>query len=82
MEKVYLTKLAPNCGCAAKVGPGTLAGVLCGLPKFQDPNLLVGTETSDDAAVYRISDALPIWIFLHRLQMIHMILGRSQRRMH
>ena len=58
MEKVYLTKLAPNCGCAAKVGPGTLAGVLCGLPKFQDPNLLVGTETSDDAAVYRISDEL------------------------
>ena len=51
MEKVYLTKLAPNCGCAAKVGPGTLAGVLCGLPKFQDPHLLVGTETSDDAAV-------------------------------
>ena len=58
MEKVYLTKLAPNCGCAAKVGPGPLAGVLCGLPKFQDPNLLVGTETSDDAAVYRISDEL------------------------
>ena len=58
MEKVYLTKLAPNCGCAAKVGPGTLAGVLCGLPKFQDPHLLVGTETSDDAAVYKISDEL------------------------
>ena len=56
MEKVYLTKLAPNCGCAAKVGPGTLAGVLCGLPKFHDPNLLVGTETSDDAAVYRITE--------------------------
>ena len=33
MEKVYLTKLAPNCGCAAKVGPGTLAGVLCKLPQ-------------------------------------------------
>ena len=58
MEKVYLTKLAPNCGCAAKVGPGTLAGVLCGLPKFQDPHLLVGTETSDDAAVYKISDEI------------------------
>lgn len=58
MEKVYLTKLAPNCGCAAKVGPGTLAGVLCGLPKFQDSHLLVGTETSDDAAVYKISDEL------------------------
>lgn len=58
MEKIHLTKLAPNCGCAAKVGPGTLTGVLCGLPKFQDPNLLVGTETSDDAAVYKISDEL------------------------
>ena len=57
-EKIYLTKLAPNCGCAAKVGPGTLAGVLCKLPKFQNPDLLVGTETSDDAAVYRISDEL------------------------
>ena len=59
-EKVYLTKLAPNCGCAAKVGPGTLSGILCKLPKFQNPDLLVGTETSDDAAVYRISDELAI----------------------
>ena len=41
-EKVQLTKLAPNCGCAAKVGPGTLAGVLGGLPKFCDPDLLIG----------------------------------------
>ena len=55
-EKVQLTKLAPNCGCAAKVGPGTLAGVLGNLPKFHDPDLLVGTDTSDDAAVYRVSD--------------------------
>ena len=49
-KKVQLTKLAPNCGCAAKVGPGTLAGVLGNLPKFCDPDLLVGTDTSDDAA--------------------------------
>lgn len=59
-EKVQLTKLAPNCGCAAKVGPGTLAGVLGGLPKFCDPNLLVGTDTSDDAAVYRVSEDLAL----------------------
>ena len=57
-EKIQLTKLAPYCGCAAKVGPGTLAGVLGGLPKFCDPDLLVGTDTSDDAAVYRVSDDL------------------------
>ena len=52
MEKVriQLTKMAPNCGCAAKVGPGTLAGVLGKLPEFSDPDLLVGTDTSDDAA--------------------------------
>ncbi len=59
-EKVQLTKLAPNCGCAAKVGPGTLAGVLGGLPKFCDPNLLVGTDTSDDAAVYKVSEDLAL----------------------
>lgn len=28
------------------------------LPKFSDPNLLVGIETSDDAAIYKISDEL------------------------
>ena len=59
-KKVQLTKLAPNCGCAAKVGPGTLAGVLGNLPKFCDPDLLVGTDTSDDAAVYRVSDDLAL----------------------
>lgn len=59
-KKVQLTKLAPNCGCAAKVGPGTLAGVLGNLPKFCDPDLLVGTDTSDDAAVYKISEDLAL----------------------
>lgn len=60
MEKIRLTKLAPNCGCAAKLGPGTLAGVLAGLPQLPDENLLVGTETSDDAAVYKINDDLAL----------------------
>lgn len=40
--------------------PCVLSDVLCGLPKFDDPNLLVGFETSDDASVYRISDELAI----------------------
>lgn len=31
-----------------------------GLPKFEDPMLLVGTETSDDAAVYQISRELAV----------------------
>ncbi len=33
-----------------------MAQVLCHLPKFEDPNLLVGFETSDDGAVYKIND--------------------------
>jgi len=35
-----------------------LAQVLCHLPKTKDENLLVGLDTSDDAAVYKINDEL------------------------
>lgn len=55
-EEVRLTSLTHTAGCAAKIGPGTLAGILEGLPKFEDENLLVGIETSDDGAIYRVSD--------------------------
>lgn len=55
-EKVKLTSMSPAAGCAAKIGPGTLVGILQGLPGFEDPNLLVGIETSDDGAVYQISE--------------------------
>lgn len=33
-----------------------MAQVLCHLPKFEDKNLIVGIDTSDDAAVYKIDD--------------------------
>ncbi|GAV21786.1 selenide, water dikinase [Carboxydothermus pertinax] len=38
------------------MSPETLAQVLRFLPEINDPNALVGTNTADDAAVYRISD--------------------------
>ncbi|RKD32479.1 selenide, water dikinase SelD [Thermohalobacter berrensis] len=38
------------------MGPETLAQVLCQIPKMEDKNLLVGIDTSDDAAVYKIND--------------------------
>lgn len=38
------------------MSPETLAQVLRYLPEINDPNALVGTNTADDAAVYRISD--------------------------
>lgn len=57
-DEVRLTQMTKTAGCAAKIGPGTLAGVLESLPKFEDPNLIVGVETSDDGAVYKISEEL------------------------
>lgn len=42
------------------MGPEVLSRVLSELPKKIDENLLVGPETSDDAAVYRLSDDLAL----------------------
>ncbi len=59
-ESIRLTALASCAGCAAKMGPGTLAEVLRPLTQMTHPNLLVGLQTSDDAAVYRLSPDLAI----------------------
>jgi selenide, water dikinase len=59
--KFRLTDYAKCAGCAGKIAPGLLAEVLRGLPgRPLDPNLLVGTETCDDAGVYRVSDDLAL----------------------
>jgi selenide,water dikinase len=48
-------------GCTAKLGPGILSRVLERLPKGEkDPNLLIGYDSRDDAAVYRLTDDLAI----------------------
>ena len=59
-ETVRLTATAKSAGCAAKLSPSILDAVLKRLPPPSDPNLLVGFETSDDAAVYRLTDDLAI----------------------
>ena len=52
-----LTALAHGGGCGCKIAPGVLAELLRGAPMFPAPDgLLVGRETSDDAAVYRLDD--------------------------
>src|SRR5262249_10110120 len=43
-----------------KLPPQGIAQVLSNLPKVTDPNLLVGTETHDDAGVYRLTDELAL----------------------
>src|SRR5579864_4306228 len=52
-----LTSLAHGGGCGCKLAPGVLAEILAGMPAAAGfANLMVGTETSDDAAVWRLSD--------------------------
>ena len=54
--QVKLTKLAACAGCGAKVGAGTLAGLLEGFKTRTDPNLVVGFDKSDDACVYLVNE--------------------------
>jgi len=52
-----LTALSHGGGCGCKIAPGVLTEILRGTTGMAlPPELLVGIETSDDAAVYRLSD--------------------------
>jgi selenide,water dikinase len=54
---VRLTALAHGGGCGCKLAPAVLQSILKGMPAtaaFSD--LMVGTDTSDDAAVWRLND--------------------------
>jgi selenide,water dikinase len=52
-----LTSLSHGGGCGCKIAPGVLADLLRGVaPATAFARLLVGTETSDDAAVYQLND--------------------------
>jgi cysteine desulfurase NifS/selenium donor protein len=55
-EKVKLTRYTHGLGCACKISPAVLQEVLASMTLPVHPDILVGAETSDDAAVYRISD--------------------------
>jgi len=52
-----LTSLAHGGGCGCKIAPGVLSEILRGqAPLPVPPELLVGIETADDAAVYQLND--------------------------
>ncbi|MFA6014905.1 MAG: selenide, water dikinase SelD [Gallionellaceae bacterium] len=54
---IKLTQFSHGGGCGCKIAPAVLAKMLAAMPPPPSyPNLLVGTESSDDAAVYRIND--------------------------
>lgn len=54
---VRLTDLSHGGGCGCKIAPGVLASLLArSAPMQVFPQLLVGNETADDAAVYKLND--------------------------
>jgi len=57
-KPVRLTSLSHGGGCGCKIAPGVLAEILKGSSGFPvPPELMVGIETADDAAVYRLNDS-------------------------
>jgi cysteine desulfurase NifS/selenium donor protein len=57
---IKLTQFTHGLGCACKLRPQDLEKVVKELKILKNPNILVGPETADDAALYRISDDLAL----------------------
>ena len=56
-EKIRLTEFSHGGGCGCKIAPAILTELLATTPVRGLPAaLLVGTETADDAAVYKLND--------------------------
>ena len=60
-EPIRLTSLSHGGGCGCKIAPGVLEQILAKTAKsVVPPQLLVGIETADDAAVYQINETQAI----------------------
>jgi len=57
---IRLTQYTQGMGCACKLRPQELERILRDMPVATDPNILIDTRTSDDAAVYKVSDETAI----------------------
>src|SRR5438552_14429861 len=56
-EKIRLTEFSHGGGCGCKIAPAILSEILSASPIRGLPReLMVGTETADDAAVYKLND--------------------------
>ncbi|MEA2494863.1 MAG: selenide, water dikinase [Thermoleophilaceae bacterium] len=55
-----LTTLSHGAGCACKLPAAEIHALLAEFPRPEDPNVLVGSDTADDAAVYQLTDSLAI----------------------
>jgi len=57
---VKLTSLSHGAGCGCKLPAADLQPLVASLPVPDDPDLLVGPATADDAGVYRLRDDLAL----------------------
>ena len=61
MNEIKLTQFSHGAGCGCKIAPAVLDTILhSSFPKATYPNLLVGNESKDDAAVYDIGNGTAI----------------------
>lgn len=61
MENVRLTQYSHGAGCGCKISPQVLDTILrTQIAPFADPNLLVGNESKDDAAVYDLGNGTAV----------------------
>jgi len=63
-SEIKLTHYTHGMGCACKIEPATLEDILKKLPIPNDPAILVGTQTADDAAVFKINDETALVVTL------------------
>ena len=61
MNPIKLTQYSHGAGCGCKISPKVLSSILhTNLAPFENPNLLVGNDSRDDAAVYDMQDGTAI----------------------
>ena len=75
-QPIRLTQTVKKGGCAAKIAAGTLSDLLKSLPRQEHPNLLVGTDFLDDAAVWQVSHNQ---VMVANARLLHADLGRPLR---
>lgn len=60
IDDIRLTQYTHGLGCACKIEPKKLEQILRNIPILPNKDILVGVETSDDAAVFKITDDIAI----------------------
>jgi len=60
-EQIKLTSYSHGAGCGCKISPKVLTTILASSsPKIEDPRLVVGNDTRDDAAVYDMGNGIGV----------------------